>query len=193
MKILIHICCASCAITPLRELTENSEYSITGFFYNPNIHPYTEMDKRRQAVADYAGKEGFEVIFAEYDMENFFKNVAANIEAPLRCQICWKMRLHRTARYAKEKGFDAFTTTLLVSPYQDRQTVVKVGSELGNEIGVKFIDTDWRGGFRAAQQFAREHNMYRQKYCGCVFSEKERYCKEKRRENSLSPQGKGLR
>lgn len=177
MKILLHICCAPCIIHPLRELTEKNKNSITGFFYNPNIHPYTEMKKRRQAVTDYAIKERIEVIFGEYDMENFFKNVGANIESPSRCHICWRMRLYKTARHAKEEGFDAFTTTLLVSPYQDRQTLMEIGSQLSREFDVKFLDKDFRDGFRLAQQFAREQNMYRQKYCGCIFSEKEKYCK----------------
>ena len=179
MKILLHICCAPCVIHPLRELAEESENSITGFFYNPNIHPYAEMEKRRQAVADYAIKKGLEVIFGEYDMENFFKNVGTNVEVPLRCHICWRMRLYKTARYAKEQGFGAFTTTLLVSPYQDNQTIMKIGSELDNEFGITFLDKDFRSGFRSAQQLAREHDIYRQKYCGCVFSEKERFCKDK--------------
>lgn len=177
MKILLHICCAPCAINPFSELAEKSGYSITGFFYNPNIHPYSEMERRRRAIADYAVKKGFEVIFGEYDMENFFKNISADIEAPARCHICWGMRLRRTALLAREKGFDAFTTTLLVSPYQDRKTIVRIGSELDKEYGVKFIDSDWREGFREAQQFARENDIYRQKYCGCVFSQKERFCK----------------
>lgn len=174
MKILLHICCAPCVIYPLRELVEKNNNSITGFFYNPNVHPHAEMEKRRQAVADYVSKEKFEVIFGEYDMENFFKNIGATVDAPGRCRICWRMRLSKTAEHAKKKNFDAFTTTLLVSPYQDRETIVKIGSELGDEFGVKFLDEDFRDGFRAAQQFAREHNIYRQKYCGCIFSEKER-------------------
>jgi predicted adenine nucleotide alpha hydrolase (AANH) superfamily ATPase len=169
----------------LRELTKENN-SVTGFFYNPNIHPYAEMEKRRHAVADYAGKEGLEVIFADYDMENFFKNISTNIESPLRCHICWKMRLYKTAQYAKDEGYSAFTTTLLVSPYQDRQAIVKIGSELNDKLGIEFIDTDWRGGFRTVQQFAREQNIYRQKYCGCIFSEKERFQKAKNHPPTLS-------
>ena len=137
------------------------------------------MERRRRAVADYAAGASFNVIFTEYDMENFFKTIGPNIEAPSRCRICWKMRLEETARYAKKEGFEAFTTTLLVSPYQERRAIMEIGSELSAEFGVKFLDNDFRDGFRAAQQFAREHNMYRQKYCGCIFSEKERFCKAK--------------
>jgi len=171
MKVLLHICCAPCVIHPLRELTKKNKNSITGFFYNPNIHPYAEMEKRRQAVADYAIKENFEVIFGEYDIENFFKNVGANIEAPSRCLICWQTRLYKTAECAKEKGFDAFTTTLLVSPYQDQAKIVEIGNECGHKLGVEFLSKDFRSGFRLAQQHAKESGIYRQKYCGCVYSQ----------------------
>lgn len=178
MKVLLHICCAPCAITPFGELTKENGHPPTGFFYNPNIHPYSEMEKRRLAIVNYAAKEGFEVIYGDYDIENFFRDIALNMKAPSRCHLCWRMRLRKTASVAKEKGYDAFTTTLLVSPYQDRQTITRIGAELGEEFGVKFIEHDWRGGFIAAQQLARERDMYRQKYCGCVFSEKERFCKQ---------------
>lgn len=177
MKILLHICCAPCVIHPLRELAEKRNNSITGFFYNPNIHPRAEMEKRRQAVADYANEDKFEVLYGEYDMENFFKNIGATVDAPRRCQICWKMRLAKTAERAKKEGFDAFTTTLLVSPYQDREKIIKIGSALGEELGVRFLGEDFRSGFKEAQLLARERGIYRQKYCGCIFSEKERHNK----------------
>ncbi len=177
MRILLHICCAPCAIHPFQELSGDGENSVTGFFYNPNIHPFSEMEKRRQAVADYGVKADFTVIFAEYNVEDFFKRIANNTQAPLRCHICWKMRLGKTAQYAKKEGFDAFASTLLVSPYQDREAIVKIGSEVSSEFGVTFLGNDWRGGFRQAQQFARENDIYRQKYCGCIFSEKERFRK----------------
>lgn len=179
MKVLLHICCAPCAITPFSELTEKNGHSLTGFFYNPNIHPYSEMEKRRCAIADYAAGKKLEVIFGDYDIENFFRDISGNMDAPSRCRICWRMRLRRTASVAREKGFDAFTTTLLVSPYQGREAILDIGRELSKESGVKFIDCDWRDGFRAAQQLARERDIYRQKYCGCVFSEKERFNKVK--------------
>ncbi len=172
MKILLHICCAPCAIHPFQELSKEDKNSVTGFFYNPNIHPFSEMDKRRRAAADYARKAKFNIIFGEYDTGDFFKNIGSNTEAPSRCLPCWKMRLAKTARRAKEEGFDAFTTTLLVSPYQDREAIVKTGSEISREFGVSFIDDDWRGGFKEAQKAARENDIYRQKYCGCVFSQK---------------------
>lgn len=172
MKILLHICCAPCAIHPLKELIKSSGNEVKGFFYNPNIHPAAEEEKRRQALADFAGKENFEVIFERYDAGEFFKRVRAEQEAPLRCRICWRMRLEKTAETAKRERFDAFTTTLLVSPYQDQNAITQIGNEIGSESGIKFMAIDFREGFRRAQQQAREIGMYRQKYCGCVYSQK---------------------
>ena len=136
------------------------------------------MERRRKAVADYASKEGLKIVFGEYNTEDWFKKICDDTKAPSRCHICWRVRLHKAAQYAKKNGFDAFTTTLLVSPYQDREAIVKIGSEISSESGVKFLDNDFRGGFKAAQQLARESDIYRQKYCGCIFSEKEKFCKK---------------
>jgi len=179
MKVLLHVCCAPCAIHPFLELSKDGKNSVTGFFYNPNIHPFSEMDSRRRATADYTKEAKFPVIFGDYEAEYFLKKIGTNTEAPSRCRVCWRMRLEKTARRAKEEGFDAFTTTLLVSPYQDREAIVELGSGLADEFGLKFLSDDWRGGFRQAQQAARESNIYRQKYCGCMFSEKERSAKKR--------------
>jgi epoxyqueuosine reductase len=172
MKILLHICCAPCAIYPFKELIKDSSNEVKGFFYNPNIHPVAEEEKRRQALADFAGKEDFEVIFEQYNAEEFFKRIGSEHEAPLRCRICWRMRLEKTAETAKRERFDAFTTTLLVSPYQDQDAITQIGHEVGSERDIKFMAVDFREGFREAQQQAREIGIYRQKYCGCVYSQK---------------------
>ena len=177
MKILLHICCAPCAIHPLRELAGTGDNTITGFYYNPNIHPFTEWEKRRRALIDYAQSQKLDVIYGGYEIERFFGGLKGEFESPGRCLSCWRMRLAATACAAKEGGFDAYTTTLLVSPYQDRDTIVNIGKELSDEAGVVFLGEDYRTGFRQAQQLARERGMYRQKYCGCVFSERERFQK----------------
>lgn len=174
MRILLHICCAPCAIYPFKELIKKSGNDVTGFFYNPNIHPAEEETRRRQALADYAEKENFAVIFGDNDAEEFFKRIGDKQEAPLRCEICWRMRLEKTAETAKREHFDVFTTTLLVSPYQNQDAIKEIGAECGSRFGVKFLAVDFRGGFRDAQEEAKDEGMYRQKYCGCVFSEKAR-------------------
>ena len=179
MNILLHVCCAPCLIHPFRELSLIDNNSVTGFFYNPNIHPFTEFKARLDAAKGYSDTIGMKLIVHKYDMENFFKRLGPNIEPQNRCGICWRMRLHETALYAKENGFDAFASTLLVSPYQSREDILKIGWHIADEQKIEFVDRDWRPGFKEAQAFARENNIYRQKYCGCVFSEKERYCKKR--------------
>ena len=174
MKILLHVCCAPCAIHPFKELIENNENQVTGFFYNPNIHLAEEEDRRRQALTEYAKKENFEVIFGAYDAKDFFERVGSNQEAPSRCKICWRMRLEKTAEVARSGNFDAFTTTLLVSPYQNQDTIVQIGHEVGSKSGIKFLAIDFREGFKGAQQQARQSGIYRQKYCGCTYSREER-------------------
>ncbi len=174
MNVLLHICCAPCSIHPFNELLKDKINRITGFFYNPNIHPAGEYEKRRRALLEYSEKSRFDIIFGEYEPEAFFKEIGTRTEAPERCTICWRMRLAKTAECAKNNGCDAFTTTLLVSPYQNREEIVKIGAECAREFGVSFISSDFRGGFREAKEEAKAQGIYRQKYCGCAFSEKER-------------------
>lgn len=172
MKVLLHICCAPCFIYPFKKLIKESGNEVTGFFYNPNIHPAEEEERRRGALIDYAEKENFKVLYGKYDAEDFFKKVGKNQEAPGRCAICWRMRLEKTAETAKAEKRDAFTTTLLVSPYQDQGVIKEIGAECGKQFGVEFLAVDFRSGFRAAQAEARNSGMYRQKYCGCKYSQR---------------------
>ena len=174
MKILLHICCAPCAIHPFKELFRKSENSVTGFFYNPNIHPADEEEKRRSAVIDYAKMEDFKVIFGEYNEKEFFDKVGTEQAVPSRCRICWRMRLEKTAEIAKKEQFNAFTTTLLVSPYQDQYAIKEIGAECGARFGVRFLGLDFREGFRAAQVEAKKLGLYRQNYCGCLYSRNRR-------------------
>ena len=162
---------------PYEELKDSD--SIVGFFYNPNIHPYLEYKQRKAALEDYSKKTGFDVVFHKYDIENFFREISGNEEFGSRCKICWRMRLEETANFAKKNGFDTFTTTLLVSPYQDQDQIKQMGKDISRRVGVDFLYRDFRGGFRAAHDEAGRIGLYRQKYCGCVFSERERYEKVK--------------
>ncbi|NQT06889.1 MAG: epoxyqueuosine reductase QueH [Candidatus Omnitrophica bacterium] len=177
MKLLLHVCCAPCAIHPFAELRGREYKEITGFFYNPNIHPYTEFINRRKSLEEYSEKNKFPVVFHKYDMENYFRHVAGHEGPGTRCPRCWRMRLEETASFGAQKDYDAFTTTLLVSPYQDQEMIRKIGLELSKKYRIDFFYRDLRDGFRKAQDAARKDNLYRQKYCGCVYSEKERYDK----------------
>ncbi|MBN1913559.1 MAG: epoxyqueuosine reductase QueH [Candidatus Omnitrophica bacterium] len=182
MRLLLHICCAPCLIYPLEKLQELG-FKIDGFFYNPNIHSFLEYQNRRQAVENYATKQAMEVIYPEYKPEEYFQAVNKKEARGQRCEICWNMRLEKTAHYAKEKGYQAFTTTLLVSPYQDHNLLRDIGDSIAKACSIGFYYQDFRDGFRKAQDEARKVRFYMQKYCGCIYSEIER---EKEKQDSKS-------
>jgi hypothetical protein len=173
MKILLHICCAPCSIYPVKTLL-GEEISISGFFYNNNIHPYTEYVKRRDALAQYAKLIGLEVVFRDdYDLEGFLR--ATVFREANRCAFCYFERLNATARYAKEAGYDSFTTTLLYSIYQKHNMVKEIGESAGKSAGIPFYYRDFRPGWKEGVNESKRLELYRQKYCGCIYSEKERY------------------
>ena len=175
MKVLLHICCAPCANRPLALLQEQG-HDVTGFWYNPNIHPFTEYRSRRNTVREYLSQIGVPLIENnDYALRPFVRAVAEDIAH--RCAKCYEMRLFETARAAKEQGFDAFTSSLFISPYQNHSLMMEVAQRAAEEYGVLFLYEDFRPLFREGQDFAREHGFYMQKYCGCVFSEEERYLK----------------
>ena len=174
MKLLVHICCGPCALYPIKELLNEKFDKITGFFYNPNIHPPSEYKRRRDALSEAAPKTGFEIIIPEYRMEEYFRKVMLKEGSSERCGLCWELRLSETADFAKDSGFDAFTTTLLISPYQDHEKIKRIGEKIAEEKGIQFYYQDFRPGFKDGQDQAKKENIYRQKYCGCVFSELER-------------------
>ena len=175
MKLLLHICCAPCANRPLADL-QTQGHDVTGFWYNPNIHPFTEYRARRNTVRDYLQEIGVPLIEQnDYGLRPFVRAVAEDI--PGRCVKCYEMRLFEAARQAAEGGFDSFTSSLFISPYQKHDLMREVAERAAKEYGVDFLYRDFRPYFRDGQNFAREHGFYMQKYCGCVFSEEERYLK----------------
>jgi hypothetical protein len=176
MNLLLHICCAPCLIYPLERLRSKG-YGIKGFFYNPNIHPFCEYSKRKESVADFSQAANLEVAFPEYKPQEFFRAVNLKEQSPGRCSTCWSLRLKVSAKTAKELGYALFSTTLLVSPYQDQESIKKIGSDIAKEEEIGFYYEDFRPGFRKAHGEARQQGMYCQKYCGCIYSEIERYQK----------------
>lgn len=177
MKLLLHTCCAPCSVYCIESLrNENIEPIV--YWYNPNIHPYKEYEARRNCLKEYTNKIKVQAIFQEdYGLKEFCKNVVNDLEN--RCiNYCYRVRLEQTAKYAKENGYDSFSTTLLVSPYQNHEALRVLGESLAEKYGIKFIYRDFRVGFREGQKKAREIGLYMQKYCGCVFSEEERYAKQ---------------
>ena len=175
MKVLLHICCAPCANRPLALLQEQG-HEVTGYWYNPNIHPFTEYRSRRNTVREYLQEIGVPLIEQnDYALRPFVRAVAEDIAH--RCVKCYEMRLFETAKTAKAQGFDGFTSSLFISPYQNHSLMMDVAQRAAEEYGVQFVYEDFRPLFRDGQDFAREHGFYMQKYCGCVFSEEERYLK----------------
>lgn len=174
MRLLLHICCAPCALAPIKALAEKKFEKIVGYYYNPNIHPPSEYKRRMDSVRETEKNAGIEVIYPQYRMEEYFRKVLSKVDSPERCSACWELRLSATADYAKENGFNAFTTTLLISPYQNHELLKEIGGNIAREKGMEFYYEDFRKVFRESQEEAKKNELYRQKYCGCVFSELER-------------------
>lgn len=175
MKILLHICCGPCSIFPILRLRELG-HEAQGHFFNPNIHPYKEFIRRLDTLEVYAAGVNLPLqVDRRYLLEDFLTQVMRSER--LRCEECYEMRLRETARQAGLLGADAFSTTLLVSPYQKHDLIRKTGEIVGKETGVKFFYEDFRPGWQSGVEISRKLEMYRQPYCGCIFSEKERYCK----------------
>lgn len=182
MNTLIHVCCAPCSIMCIETL-RNEGIEPTAFWYNINIHPFTEYRSRREAMKAYAQTIDLPLILRDdYGLRQFVTAVAGDIDR--RCGFCYGSRLEQTAIEAHERGFDSFTTSLLVSPYQNHEAIVETGFRLGEKYGVEFLPRDFRPYFREGQQRARELEIYMQKYCGCIFSEEERYKKKKKSQNA---------
>jgi predicted adenine nucleotide alpha hydrolase (AANH) superfamily ATPase len=156
------------------------------FWYNPNIHPYTEYKNRRDTLVQYAADQNLElIIIDEYGLRSFIQGVFPDLEhtggggRSGRCGWCYSARLEKTAALAAERGYDAFCTTLLISPWQDHEGIRRAAAGAAEKHGVDFVYRDFRPRFRAGQERARALGLYTQKYCGCIFSEEERYLKKR--------------
>ena len=176
MKLLLHICCAPCAIFPLERLKKD-DFKVMGYFYGHNIHPYTECIKRQKTLESYAQLIDLRVIYQEeYDMEGFIRNVVYREKD--RCSYCYHDRLRTTALLAKRGKFDYFSTTLLYSKFQQHDVIKAIGESISKDTGVAFLYEDFRPGWKEGIQASKELDMYRQQYCGCIYSEKERFYKQ---------------
>lgn len=176
MKTLLHLCCAPCSICCIEALREEGIEPV-GYWYNPNIHPLTEYRLRRDALVSYAGRIGLALATKdEYGLREFIAGIAPDFED--RCAFCYRVRLDAAAKYAAENGFDCFSTSLLISPYQNHDLLRRTAEEAAALHGVGFLYRDFRPRFREGQARARALPLYLQKYCGCIFSEEERYRKK---------------
>ena len=173
--IFLHTCCGPCGCFTTQRLVEEG-FQPTLFFYNPNIHPYQEQLRRREGLRQLAEIRDLPLIEAPgYELEKFLAGVAADPKN--RCEKCYRIRLERTAAEAQKLGFKLFGTTLLISPYQNRDLICAIGKEIADRYQLYFHDEDFQGGFRQSQAMAKELGLYRQGYCGCIYSEKDRYYK----------------
>lgn len=174
MKLLLHTCCAPCSIYCIETL-QKEHIDVTPYWYNPNIHPYIEYKNRLDTFKDYMEMIKISYIVNDYyGLKEFTKAVINDLEN--RCEIfCYKSRIEETAKYAKENEYDAFSTTLFVSPYQKHDKLKQICEDTAEKYNIKFEYRDFRIGFREGQAKARELKLYMQKYCGCIFSEEERY------------------
>ena len=204
MKLLLHICCGPCSCYPLKKLRADGIEPV-GYFFNPNIHPYQEWDRRLKTVKEFAEKTGMELVTDErYILRDFLRRaLAAEGEAAAlaagtqeealafmeaykpqkdrRCRMCYTWRLEQAARYAAENGFTAFTSTLFYSVYQQHDVMKNLAEHFAEVYGVDFYYGDFRPGWQEGIDISLELGLYRQGYCGCVFSEEERYSREMRK------------
>ena len=177
-RVLLHICCGPCGTYPISWLQERG-YAVTGLWYNPNIHPWLEHEKRRASAESYAAEVGIDVLWAEsYEMPRFFRLVAGHERFRERCLLCYRLRLERTAHTAAQREFDAFSTTLLISPHQDQQAIRSIGESISRQTGIPFLFENFRRGWAERNRLTREHDLYCQQYCGCIYSEWERFNKQ---------------
>lgn len=175
MKLLLHICCAPCLCAPLEELRNNG-IEITGYFYNPNIHPLLEFRRRLKSVKVFQESSPLPVHYCEdYGLEEFLRSVGHSASGGQRCKDCYHLRLTATARYARAQGLDAFSTALLFSAHQKHELLRQVGEEVSQQEGIPFYYVDYRHLYPKSHELAKKRCLYLQSYCGCIFSEYERY------------------
>lgn len=179
-SLLLHACCAPCSSACLEYLVDN--FDITVFYYNPNISPKAEFDKRlseeKRLISEMLPAKNIKVIEGNYNYADFL-NIAKGLEnvpeGGERCFKCYRLRLEKTAELAKETGFDYFCTTLSISPLKNSQKINEIGFETAEKFGVKWLPSDFKKkeGYKRSIELSRQYNLYRQNFCGCVFSKKE--------------------
>jgi hypothetical protein len=207
MNILLHVCCSNCSLYPIKIL-RSGKHDFTGFWYNPNIHPYEEYQLRLASLKKLSDLWHVYIQYLEkYEPEEYFRALGITDTAflshislnssngssgssdfnitppPDRCSSCYQLRLEKTAEKAREDGYDAFTTTLLISPFQNFEQIMKTGNQLAEKYDIIFHMEDFRPFFRNAMNLAKELGLYKQKYCGCIFSREERFKKKSKKTN----------
>jgi predicted adenine nucleotide alpha hydrolase (AANH) superfamily ATPase len=176
-KLLLHICCAPCAVYVVRKLS--LEYDVTCFFYNPNIHPAREYQFRKQELERAAAKEQWQVIYEDYNIKDWFRQVKGHERDPERgerCSICFRQRLAKTFAYARANGFALVASTLSISPYKVTAQINAQGEQLSEAFGIEFLPENFKkqDGFNIGKRMALAMGIKHQDYCGCVYSKLEK-------------------
>lgn len=187
----MHSCCAPCSTATLKWLGEHYPDSFTFYFYNPYIHPFLEFELRKQSFINYMEKKDVPYYVSDkFEIDSLYDYRKTNI---IRCEHCYIKRLETTVKFAKSKGFTHFSTTLLISPYQQHELIKKIGNELADKYSIEFLYEDLRPLFNSSKQLSKDEGLYRQQYCGCIVSEYERYVVEKRKKGKLKQVDKILK
>ena len=173
-NLLVHTCCAPCSGYVFEKLLSNG-YKVTGFFYNPNIYPEAEYKKRLNELLSFAKKMNYKIIVKEETTDkwlNSIKGYEKDKEGGERCGICFLLRLEAAAIYAKNNGYDSFTTVMTISPHKNAAKINEIGKELEIKYDIPFLEADFKknDGFKKSLKISRDYNLYRQTYCGCVYS-----------------------
>lgn len=172
-KLLLHTCCGPCATHCVNELKEG--YDLTMYFFNPNIHPYGEYERRLEEAGRVAAEFEVPIIDEEYPVDDWLEMIKGfenDKEGGTRCRLCFVMRLEQVAKHAKENGFDCFTTTMTISPHKDSEKINEIGERMAQKHGVEWVHSDFKEdkGFQKSVELSNKLGLYRQKYCGCFYS-----------------------
>lgn len=175
-KILLHACCAICSGYPI-SLLKDMGYSVVVYFYNPNIYPLDEYERRLEAQKMLCAHFGCELIVGEYEPEVYYESVKGFENEPekgARCDKCFELRLRKSAQMAKSLGIDVFTTSIVISPHKNYEKLTKIGQNIAQEFGLDYFAENFRkqDGFLKTNQISKSLNLYRQNYCGCKFARK---------------------
>lgn len=174
MKILFHICCGPCATASIKKLQED-DYEVVGYYYNPNIHPNYEYKKRLKEARRLARRLDIKLIVDEYEPSDYFNSIkGVELDQRKRCPKCWELRLAKTAQKAKELGVNIIGSTLRISPYQNQDELLRIGRDVAKKYNLSFYEKDLANCFNESVSMSKEQGMYRQKYCGCIFSKEYR-------------------
>ena len=176
-KMLLYTCCAPCAIYVVQELVK--KYDLALYYYNPNIHPADEYQKRLNEIIRWSDKYNIKLIETDYNTGEWFKKIKGLEQEPeggSRCWVCYEYRMDATAKYAKENNYDIFATTMSISPHKKADKLNEIGNRLSKEYNIEYLEANWKknNGFKIACELSKEEDFYRQDYCGCIFSQRDK-------------------